>query len=72
MYFDEAKLTYLSISRYDGSEVAPRNSCCEENGSFNEIAAYKAYFDYQERLRTSSRVFTVLLQSFVKQLVQSA
>ena len=53
MYFDEAKLTYLSISRYDGSEVAPRNSICEENGSFNEIAAYKAYFNDQERLRTS-------------------
>ena len=51
MYFDEAKLTYLSISRYDGSEVAPRNSCCEENGSFNEIAAYKAYFDYQDWFR---------------------
>ena len=51
MYFDEAKLTYLSSSRYNGSEAAPRNSICEESGSFNEIAAYKAYFN--ERLRTS-------------------
>ena len=41
MYFDEAKLTYLSISRYDVSEVALRNSWCEENGSFNEIVHIK-------------------------------
>ena len=47
MDFDQAELTYLSISRYSGTEAAPRNSSCDENGFFDGIPTCEAYLNNQ-------------------------